>query len=155
QKRMAELASSLRLVLCAGSFPERDGVRLYNTAVVYGPAGDRLLTHRKACLYGGAGGAAFSAGAAAGRGGAATGWGGPGGAGASAGTSPRPRGRCAPRERAWSCTRRPTRRRRRAGGTRSTRPRRCATGSGGSLLTSTGLTSTGRVSTGARAVTGC
>jgi len=64
QKRIAELASSLRLVLCAGSFPEQDGGRLYNTAVVYGPAGDRLLAHRKACLYGGAEGAAFTPGAA-------------------------------------------------------------------------------------------
>jgi predicted amidohydrolase len=65
QQRLAGLAREAGLVLCAGSFPERDGGRLYNTAVVYGPAGDRLLVHRKACLYGGAEGEAFTAGAAA------------------------------------------------------------------------------------------
>ena len=65
QQRLAGLAREAGLVLCAGSFPERDGGRLYNTAVIYGPAGDRLLVHRKSCLYGGAEGEAFSAGAAA------------------------------------------------------------------------------------------
>jgi predicted amidohydrolase len=40
------------MVVCAGSFPELDGGQLYNTAVVYGPAGELLLSHRKAYLYG-------------------------------------------------------------------------------------------------------
>jgi predicted amidohydrolase len=40
------------MVLCAGTFPELDGGELFNTAVVYGPAGDLLLRHRKMCLYG-------------------------------------------------------------------------------------------------------
>jgi len=62
QQRLAGLAREAGLVLCAGSFPERDGGRLFNTAVVYGPAGDLLLSHRKACLYGDAETGAFSAG---------------------------------------------------------------------------------------------
>jgi predicted amidohydrolase len=62
QQRLAGLAREAGLVLCAGSFPERDGGRLFNTAVVYGPGGEALLVHRKACLYGGAEGAAFSPG---------------------------------------------------------------------------------------------
>jgi predicted amidohydrolase len=52
QRRLAALARETGLVLCAGSFPERDGGQLFNTAVVYGPAGDLLLRHRKAHLYG-------------------------------------------------------------------------------------------------------
>jgi predicted amidohydrolase len=52
QRRMAALAAGTGLVLCAGSFPELDGDRIYNTAVVYGPSGDLLLRHRKVCLYG-------------------------------------------------------------------------------------------------------
>jgi len=52
QQGLAALAAETGMVLCAGSFPELDGGRLYNTAVVYGPAGDLLLRHRKAHLYG-------------------------------------------------------------------------------------------------------
>ncbi len=52
QRQLAALAVSTGLVLCAGSFPELDGGQLFNTAVVYGPAGDLLLRHRKRCLYG-------------------------------------------------------------------------------------------------------
>ncbi len=52
QRRLSLLARATGLVLCAGTFPELDGGRLFNTAVVYGPAGDLLLLHRKACLYG-------------------------------------------------------------------------------------------------------
>lgn len=40
------------MVLCVGSFPELDDGQLFNTAVVYGPACDLLLRHRKTCLYG-------------------------------------------------------------------------------------------------------
>src|SRR6185437_8151787 len=32
--------------------PELDGGQLFNTAVIYGPDGDLLMRHRKACLYG-------------------------------------------------------------------------------------------------------
>jgi predicted amidohydrolase len=52
QRRLAALAAATGVVLCAGSFPELDGGQLFNTAVVYGPAGDLLLRHRKAHLYG-------------------------------------------------------------------------------------------------------
>ncbi len=52
QRHLAALAGATGLVLCAGSFPELDGGQLFNTAVVYGPAGDLLLRHRKAHLYG-------------------------------------------------------------------------------------------------------
>jgi predicted amidohydrolase len=52
QRRLAALAMSTGMVLCAGSFPELDGGQLFNTAAVYGPAGDLLLRHRKKCLYG-------------------------------------------------------------------------------------------------------
>jgi nucleobase:cation symporter-1, NCS1 family len=52
QRRMAAAARATGMVVCAGSFPELDGEQLRNTAVVYGPAGELLLCHRKACLYG-------------------------------------------------------------------------------------------------------
>jgi predicted amidohydrolase len=52
QRHLAALAAATGVVLCAGSFPELDGGQLFNTAVVYGPAGDLLLRHRKTHLYG-------------------------------------------------------------------------------------------------------
>jgi predicted amidohydrolase len=52
QRRLAGLAAALGLVLAAGSFPERDGQAVFNTAVVYGPDGGLLLRHRKVHLYG-------------------------------------------------------------------------------------------------------
>jgi predicted amidohydrolase len=52
QRRLAAAARTTGMVLCAGTFPELDGGQLFNTAVVYGPAGDLLLRHRKTCLYG-------------------------------------------------------------------------------------------------------
>jgi predicted amidohydrolase len=52
QRRLAELAGATGVVLCAGTFPELDGGQLFNTAVVYGPAGKLLLRHRKVHLYG-------------------------------------------------------------------------------------------------------
>jgi predicted amidohydrolase len=52
QRRLAGLAAELGLVLAAGSFPELAGGAVFNTAVVYGPAGDLLLRHRKVHLYG-------------------------------------------------------------------------------------------------------
>ena len=52
QRRLAAIAREGAMVVCAGSFPELSGGQLFNTAVVYGPAGDLLLRHRKTCLYG-------------------------------------------------------------------------------------------------------
>jgi predicted amidohydrolase len=52
QRRLAELAGDTGVVLCAGTFPELDDGQLFNTAVVYGPAGSLLLRHRKVHLYG-------------------------------------------------------------------------------------------------------
>ena len=52
QRCLAALAKATGMVLGAGTFPEMDGGQLFNTAVVYGPAGDLLLRHRKVHLYG-------------------------------------------------------------------------------------------------------
>jgi predicted amidohydrolase len=52
QRRLAAAARATGMVVCAGSFPELDGRQLFNTAVIYGPDGEPLLRHRKACLYG-------------------------------------------------------------------------------------------------------
>jgi predicted amidohydrolase len=52
QQRLAAAARATGMILCAGSFPELDGGQLFNTGVVYGPDGELLLRHRKACLYG-------------------------------------------------------------------------------------------------------
>jgi predicted amidohydrolase len=52
QQCLAALARATGIVLCGGTFPELDGGQLFNTAVVYGPAGDLLLRHRKVHLYG-------------------------------------------------------------------------------------------------------
>ncbi len=52
QRRLAAAAEATGMVVCAGSFPELDRGQLFNTAVIYGPGGELLLRHRKACLYG-------------------------------------------------------------------------------------------------------
>jgi predicted amidohydrolase len=52
QQKLAARARDTGMIVCAGSFPELDGVRLFNTAVVYGRDGDLLLSHRKSHLYG-------------------------------------------------------------------------------------------------------
>jgi predicted amidohydrolase len=52
QQRLAAVARATAMIVCAGTFPELDGGQLYNTAVVYGPADEPLLRHRKAFLYG-------------------------------------------------------------------------------------------------------
>jgi predicted amidohydrolase len=52
QQRMAAIARDTGMIVCAGSFPELSGGRLFNTALVYGSGGDLLLRHRKRCLYG-------------------------------------------------------------------------------------------------------
>jgi predicted amidohydrolase len=48
---MAEAARSAGVTLVAGSFPERDGEKLYNTSFVLGPEGRELARHRKAHLF--------------------------------------------------------------------------------------------------------
>ena len=50
--QLAALAAQARVLLCAGSLPERgaDGA-LYNTAVLLSASGQLLLAHRKAHLY--------------------------------------------------------------------------------------------------------
>ena len=45
-RRLAAAATKQRVFICAG-LVERDGARLYNTAVLIGPTGDVLIKHRK------------------------------------------------------------------------------------------------------------
>jgi predicted amidohydrolase len=50
--RLARLAASVGVLLCAGSLPELGGDgAVYNTAVLLSAAGQVILTHRKAHLY--------------------------------------------------------------------------------------------------------
>lgn len=48
---LSEAARCHRVWLFAGTVPEGDGQRLYNTAVVYGPDGRLAARHRKVHLY--------------------------------------------------------------------------------------------------------
>lgn len=48
---LAEAASAAGAWLAAGSVPERDGDRIYNTALLFDRAGALRATHRKAHLY--------------------------------------------------------------------------------------------------------
>ncbi len=48
---MLALAKEAGVVLVAGSIVERDGDKLYNTALVYDPDGKRLATYRKVHLF--------------------------------------------------------------------------------------------------------
>ena len=48
---MAEAARKNGLFLVAGSMPERDGERIYNTSFVYNPQGESIARHRKAHLF--------------------------------------------------------------------------------------------------------
>lgn len=50
-QRLSAAASTHGIWLFAGTVPERDGDRLYNTAVVYGPDGTLRAAHRKVYLY--------------------------------------------------------------------------------------------------------
>lgn len=50
--RLAGLAADLDVHLHAGSVVERDGDRLHNTSVLFGPSGDPLATYRKVHLFG-------------------------------------------------------------------------------------------------------
>jgi predicted amidohydrolase len=50
-RRLAALARETGVLLCAGSLPEADGGRVYNTAVLLDARGHLLLSHRKAHLY--------------------------------------------------------------------------------------------------------
>jgi predicted amidohydrolase len=49
---LAQLARRRRIWVFAGSVPERDSGRIYNTALVFNRAGDLVARHRKAHLYG-------------------------------------------------------------------------------------------------------
>ena len=48
---MADWARENRVVLVGGTFPEREGERLYNTCVVYDESGRRLAKYRKTHLF--------------------------------------------------------------------------------------------------------
>lgn len=48
---LAEAARSAGVTLIAGSFPERDGDKLYNTSFVFDAAGREIARHRKAHLF--------------------------------------------------------------------------------------------------------
>ncbi len=48
---MSRAAAELGLTLVAGSIPERDGEKLYNTSFVFGPDGREIARHRKVHLF--------------------------------------------------------------------------------------------------------
>lgn len=48
---LAETAKELGLYVVAGSVPEADGNKIYNTAFVYNPKGDCVARHRKVHLF--------------------------------------------------------------------------------------------------------
>jgi len=50
-RMLATLARELGVHVAGGSIPERDGERVFNTATLWGPSGDLLLTHRKVHLF--------------------------------------------------------------------------------------------------------
>lgn len=51
-ERLRRLARERGLYLVAGTIPEQDGERCFNTAVMIGPDGEIVARHRKAHLYG-------------------------------------------------------------------------------------------------------
>ncbi|RYJ19568.1 carbon-nitrogen family hydrolase [Halogeometricum borinquense] len=50
--RLAELADELDIHLHGGSIVERDGDDLYNTSLLFDPAGERIASYRKIHLFG-------------------------------------------------------------------------------------------------------
>ncbi|XP_052866278.1 omega-amidase NIT2-like [Anopheles cruzii] len=48
---LAKLAAELGIYLVGGSYPERDGTKLYNTCPVFGPKGELLCKYRKMHLF--------------------------------------------------------------------------------------------------------
>lgn len=50
-KALSALARECRLYLVAGSVPEEDGSRLYNTSYVFAPDGAQVARHRKVHLF--------------------------------------------------------------------------------------------------------
>ena len=48
---LAEMAKGAGVTLVAGSFPERDGDKLYNTSFVFDAGGKEIARHRKAHLF--------------------------------------------------------------------------------------------------------
>jgi predicted amidohydrolase len=51
QTALASLAGELGVYIVAGSIPEQDGDKLYNTSFVYGPDGTQVARHRKMHLF--------------------------------------------------------------------------------------------------------
>lgn len=50
-RALSRMAEAYRITLVAGSMPERDGERLYNTSFVFDPQGREIARHRKAHLF--------------------------------------------------------------------------------------------------------
>lgn len=50
-RELSRMARQYRLILAAGSVPERDGERVYNTAYVFAPDGRQIAKHRKMHLF--------------------------------------------------------------------------------------------------------
>jgi len=50
-RMLADQAQLHHIYLIAGSFPERDGEKLYNTSLVFDPKGDIICKHRKVHLF--------------------------------------------------------------------------------------------------------
>lgn len=48
---LSQMARSNQLWLVGGSFPEREGGRIYNTCFVFGPDGTQMARHRKIHLF--------------------------------------------------------------------------------------------------------
>ena len=51
QSAMSSLAGELGIYIVAGSIPELEGDRVYNTSFVYGPDGKQIARHRKVHLF--------------------------------------------------------------------------------------------------------
>uniref|UniRef100_A0A182J2F0 omega-amidase n=1 Tax=Anopheles atroparvus TaxID=41427 RepID=A0A182J2F0_ANOAO len=50
-KALGKLAAELGVYLVGGTYPERDGTKLYNTCPVFGPKGELLCRYRKMHLF--------------------------------------------------------------------------------------------------------
>lgn len=51
QRQLLKLAAELKIYLIAGSIPELDGEKIYNTSYVYHPDGRQIAKHRKVHLF--------------------------------------------------------------------------------------------------------
>lgn len=50
-KAFSEMAAENQIYLIAGSIPERDGDKLYNTSTIFNPKGEMINKHRKLHLF--------------------------------------------------------------------------------------------------------